>query len=62
MLTSVIATQEEQITQLFRAAWKLYLILILLKNFKACVRYFSLFLKDKYISSLFRTKYIEKEI
>ena len=28
---------------------------------KACVRYFSLFLKDKYISSLFRTKYIEKK-
>ena len=30
------------------------------KIFKACVRYFSLFLKDKCISSLFRTKYIEK--
>ena len=29
--------------------------------FKACVRYFSLFLKDKCISSLFRTKYIEKK-
>ena len=28
---------------------------------KACVRYFSLFLKDKCISSLFRTKYIEKK-
>ena len=31
------------------------------KIFKACVRYFSLFLKDKCISSLFRTKYIEKK-
>ena len=30
-------------------------------NFKACVSYFSLFLKDKCISSLFRTKYIEKK-
>ena len=29
--------------------------------FKACVRYFSLFLKDKCISSSFRTKYIEKK-
>ena len=29
--------------------------------FKACVRYFSLFLKDKCISSLFRMKYIEKK-
>ena len=28
---------------------------------KACVRYFSVFLKDKCISSLFRTKYIEKK-
>ena len=28
---------------------------------KACVHYFSLFLKDKCISSLFRTKYIEKK-
>ena len=28
---------------------------------KACVCYFSLFLKDKCISSLFRTKYIEKK-
>ena len=28
---------------------------------KACVRYFSLFLKDKCISSLVRTKYIEKK-
>ena len=34
----------------------------LLQNlFKACVRYFSLFLKDKCISSLARTKYIEKK-
>ena len=29
--------------------------------FKGCVRYFSLFLKDKCISSFFRTKYIEKK-
>ena len=29
--------------------------------FKACVRYFSLFLKDKCISSLVRTNYIEKK-
>ena len=29
--------------------------------FKACVRYFSLFLKDKCISLLVRTKYIEKK-
>ena len=28
---------------------------------KACARYFSLFSKDKCISSLFRTKYIEKK-
>ena len=28
---------------------------------KACGRYFSLFLKDKCISSLFQTKYIEKK-
>ena len=28
---------------------------------KACVRYFSLFLKDKCISSLVRTKYIENK-
>ena len=28
---------------------------------KACVRYFSLFLKGKCISLLFRTKYIEKK-
>ena len=28
---------------------------------KACARYFSLFLKDKCISSLFRTKYIENK-
>ena len=28
---------------------------------KACVRYFSLFLKNKCVSSLFRTKYIEKK-
>ena len=33
-----------------------------LLNLKACVRYFSLFLKDKCISSLFRTKHIEKKI
>ena len=31
-------------------------------TFKACVCYFSLFLKDKCISSLFRTKYIEKNL
>ena len=30
-------------------------------KFKACVRYFSLFLKEKCISSLFQTKYIEKK-
>ena len=30
-------------------------------SFKACVCYFSLFLKDKCISSLFRTKYIERK-
>ena len=29
--------------------------------FKVCVRYFSLFLKEKCISSLLRTKYIEKK-
>ena len=32
-----------------------------LEQLKACVRYFSLFLKDKRISLLFRTKYIEKK-
>ena len=31
------------------------------RNFKACVHYFSLFLKDKYISSLVWTKYVEKK-
>ena len=30
-------------------------------TFKACVRYFSLFLKDKCISLLVQTKYIEKK-
>ena len=30
-------------------------------TFKACARYFSLFLKDKCISSLVRTKYIKKK-
>ena len=33
----------------------------MLFTLKACVRYFLLFLKDKCISSLFRTKYIEKK-
>ena len=33
----------------------------MIPNVKACVRYFSLFLKEKCISSLFRTKYIEKK-
>ena len=33
----------------------------LTQTVKACVRYFSLFLKQKCISSLFRAKYIEKE-
>ena len=28
-------------------------------TFKACVRYFSLFLKEQYVSWLFRTKYFE---
>ena len=31
------------------------------KELKACIRYFSLFLKDKCTSSLFQTKYIEKK-
>ena len=31
-------------------------------NLKACVCYFSLFLKDKFISSLFRTKYIKSTL
>ena len=35
--------------------------MLIIVFFRACVRYFSLFLKDKYISSLFRTKYIEKK-
>ena len=34
---------------------------LLLSSFKACARYFSLFLKDKCMSSLVRTKYIEKK-
>ena len=34
---------------------------ILPNKLKTCVRYFSLFLKDKCISLLFRTKYIEKK-
>ena len=29
--------------------------------FEACICYFSLFLKEKYISSLFQTKYVEKK-
>ena len=33
----------------------------ILNRVKACVRYFSLFLKDECISSLVRTKYIEKK-
>ena len=33
----------------------------MLFTLKACVRYFLLFLKDKCISSLVRTKYIEKK-
>ena len=37
------------------------LIITLLVSFKACVHYFSLFLKDRCISLLFRTKYIEKK-
>ena len=28
---------------------------------KACVRYFSLFLKEQFVSGLFRTKYFEKK-
>ena len=28
-------------------------------NLKACVRYFSLFLKEQYVSWLFQTKYFE---
>ena len=28
-------------------------------EFKACVRYFSLFLKEQYVSWLFRMKYFE---
>ena len=31
------------------------------ERFKACVRYFSLFLKEQYVSWLFRTKYFEKK-
>ena len=31
----------------------------ILENLKACVRYFSLFLKEQYVSWLFRTKYFE---
>ena len=34
---------------------------MLFSKLKACVRYFLLFLKDKCISSLFRTKYNEKK-
>ena len=37
------------------------LIITLLVSFKACVHYFSLFLKDRCISLLFRMKYIEKK-
>ena len=33
----------------------------LIADIKACIHYFSLFLKEKYISLLFRTKYIEKK-
>ena len=29
------------------------------KQVKACIRYFSLFLKEQYVSWLFRTKYFE---
>ena len=34
---------------------------VIILHFKACVRYFSLFLNNTYISSLVRTKYIEKK-
>ena len=34
-----------------------FLDLVPFVQFKACARYFSLFLKDKCISSLFRTKF-----
>ena len=36
-------------------------MLIVWVSLKSCVRYFSLFLKYESISSLFRTKYIEKK-
>ena len=42
------------------AKWNL-MVELWIGLFKACVRYFSLFLKDKCISSLFRTKYIENK-
>ena len=34
---------------------------VVILHFKGCVRYFSLFLNNKCISSLVRTKYIEKK-
>ena len=45
---------------LFILLWYMLLSLVQL-IFKGCVRYFSRFLKDKCISLLFRTKYIEKK-
>ena len=41
--------------------WKYWNYVWNIFKVKASVRYFSLFLKDKCISSLFRTKYIEKK-
>ena len=38
-----------------------FICLVFKMCFKSCVRYSSLFLKDKCISSLIRTKYIEKK-
>ena len=40
---------------IFDGVWKIFLKMCL----KACVRYFSLFLKEQYVSWLFRTKYFE---
>ena len=47
-----------------KEAWTLsniYDAVLFAKTVKTCVRYFSLFSKEQYVSGLFRTKYFEKK-
>ena len=56
MLPDGIAVNSDNVAVFLRAQLESVAII-----FKACVCYFSLFLKDKCISSLFQTNYIEKK-